>query len=141
MDRHFTEALQHVDCLERRLGDFSVMVPCRHFLVEVLGVTPLKPHFVEIVFHFCHITPWPLLINPVHHSLTTLPVNLSSPHQSPFKALLTGSAILSEKNSFALLGEVGPISPQRMLICKQSPLLLEPKTLLPKSASQPVTDL
>ena len=75
------------------------MMPCWHFLayMELLEVTLVQPSFLDRVIPSWHITPGPLLISRVHHSLTGLLVTLSLPCHSYFKALLTRSAILLAK--------------------------------------------
>lgn len=97
-------------------GDFSIMLPGRHFLAstQMREVTLLKPCYVDFVIplsHHCGSFAHP----PVRRSLAGLLVTLSRPHRSQLKALLTRSAILLAKTPLSCLSEVGPISPRQTL--------------------------
>lgn len=65
---------------QKGFGDFFIMVPCRHFLayMQMVEVTPLKPHFVDFVIPSCRIIS--LLSNPPCYSLTGVLITLPLPH-------------------------------------------------------------
>lgn len=56
-------------------------MPFKRFLpyLQVLEVTPPMLCFVDFMFHLCHITPCPLLSDPICHSLPGLLVSPSRP--------------------------------------------------------------
>lgn len=88
-----------------------------------------------------------LLSNPVHHSLTglLLTFSLSCPSCScPFKVFSSLPYEVrhpTDKNIFALVREVDPISPPETGICKEGTMFIKLRTSLLTPALQPVIDL
>jgi len=68
--RHLSMAFQHLEVLERIWVDFSTVVLFRNLPahMQVLEMTPPKPHFFDFVIPSHHTTPCPLLSNLVRCS-------------------------------------------------------------------------
>lgn len=121
----------------KRSGVFFHNCAYKHFLayMQMLEVTLLKTCFIDFVFSFIHLTPSPLLVNPVCHSLTG--VNFIPPMSIlsfSYQFSLTG------KDTFALLSEMDPFSPKWMLILEEAPMVIETKIMLLIPALQPTID-